>query len=84
MALVTNEQSLRPVALKKVHVTNQVKYPPLLHEAATLLRIRGETFILFFPNLLSEVSWHHHLLQLIAAFLRSMAGGARNSLNTSR
>ena len=82
MALVTNEQSLRPVALKKVHVTNQVKYPPLLHEAATLLRIRGETLI--FLTFLSEVSWHHHLLQLIVAFLRSMAGGAHNSLNTSR
>ncbi|PIL35396.1 hypothetical protein GSI_02122 [Ganoderma sinense ZZ0214-1] len=40
MALVTNEASLRPVALKKVHITNHVKHPPLLHEAAALLRLQ--------------------------------------------
>ncbi|KAI1796972.1 kinase-like domain-containing protein [Ganoderma leucocontextum] len=41
MALVTNERALRPVALKKVHITDYAKYPPLLHEAAALLRLRG-------------------------------------------
>ncbi|KAI1796999.1 kinase-like domain-containing protein [Ganoderma leucocontextum] len=41
IALVTNERALRPVALKKVHISDSSKYPPLLHEAAALLRLRG-------------------------------------------
>ncbi|KAI1796989.1 kinase-like domain-containing protein [Ganoderma leucocontextum] len=45
MALVTNERALRPVALKKVHISDYAKYPPLLHEAAALLRLRGSIFI---------------------------------------
>ncbi|KAM5537195.1 hypothetical protein V8D89_009128 [Ganoderma adspersum] len=45
MALVTNERCLRPVALKQVHITNHVKYPPLLHEAAALLRVRAHRSI---------------------------------------
>ncbi|KAI1796978.1 kinase-like domain-containing protein [Ganoderma leucocontextum] len=45
MAVVTDENTLRPVALKKVHITEYAKYPPLLHEAAALLRLRGHRSI---------------------------------------
>nr|VWO96449.1 N/A [Ganoderma boninense] len=45
MALVTNEGVLCPVALKKVHVTDHAKHPPLLHEAAALLRLRSHRSI---------------------------------------
>ncbi|PIL35393.1 hypothetical protein GSI_02119 [Ganoderma sinense ZZ0214-1] len=45
MALVTNERALRPVALKKVHITDHAKHPPLLHEAAALLRLQSHRSI---------------------------------------
>ncbi|KAM5537183.1 hypothetical protein V8D89_009116 [Ganoderma adspersum] len=44
-AIVTNERALRLVALKKVHITDRAKHPPLLHEAAALLRFRAHRSI---------------------------------------
>ena len=80
MALVTNERALRPVALKKVHITNQVKYPPLLHEAAALLQLRGW----FSPNFLFAFSRYDRSSQAIVAFLRCTAGGVPNTSSTFR
>ena len=41
MALITNEGALRPVALKKMHITDTVQHPMLLHEAAALALLQG-------------------------------------------
>ncbi len=60
MALVSNECALRPVTLKKVHITNHVKYPPLLHEAAALLRLRGSIFIFLTSRLRSNGTFIAH------------------------
>ncbi len=65
MALITNERTLRPVALKKVHITDRVKHPPLLHEAAALMRLRG----LFFVTPLLCLRSHGAIVLFVAAHL---------------